>query len=178
MTRTPEQIQQEIDAFESQFAHTVIPPGTPNRRALQRQADADRLARATTPENVARRLALLAELRKARRSAAARDRAAALAVDPVHQVRQWVYRHLRKMGFRRETRSGSGSAYYRLGDLTVRVSDHEVPETEARMESRMSGGWTWANNRYSLDQITTRFAAARWLVEIRREVRSREVCHA
>jgi hypothetical protein len=168
--RSVEEILEAIRVFESQFSPgTPPPPGTFDRKriwiAMQRAAR----DRACLPENIKVRLALCEELKKAQRSATARAAAAKRQRDPQHALRQWVYNHLLKMGFRRETKTSSGSVYYRLGGHTVRISDHEVPLTSQREDSLASGAHSWADSRWSLE-LTTCFAAARWLVDVRRNV--------
>ena len=127
-------------------------------------------AAACLPANIAKRLAFIAEYKKAERSENAKAAAVRRAADPEEQIRQRVFRHLRRMGFRGEIRTQSGSTYYRFADLTVRVSDHDVPMTDDRAGAVLWGGRTWADNGWSL-VVTTGFAAARWLVDVRRCVR-------
>jgi hypothetical protein len=169
---TTHEIESRIVEFERQFWTPRIPPGTPNRRQLQRIADQEARDAACEPEVIAERLALLIALRRARRSEAARAAWQARRADPRTAIRQLVFHHLRGMGFKREHTSGS-SAYYRRGLLTVRVSDHEVPMTDERAYNRENGGKSWADSSWSfvIDRDTSRMAALRWLVEIRREVR-------
>lgn len=149
MRRTIDQIQAEIDNFEQQFRTAKLPaPGTPNRKLIYREALAEDHRRACLQENIARRLALHAELSAAVRSAKAKAAAARKAADPMHQERQRIFRELRKLGFKREYTSGS-SAYYRRRMLMVRISDHEVPMTAERQCALDNGGRTWANSRMS-----------------------------
>lgn len=175
--RSVREIEKARDEFERTFFARQIPPGTPNRRALQREANEEAHSRSLLPANVARRDALWAELQSARRSERARIRAAIRGRDPVHKLRRWVFRRLRKMGFVRGFTSGR-SAYYLhiIGNLEVRVSDHAVPMTDARQSNREQGCQTWADTWRSLEigdgSFATCLAAARWLVEVRRQLRA------
>ena len=168
--RSTKEIQADRDAFEVQFKPAVIPAGTPDRKRLQDEASKAAHAAACLPANIAKRLAFIAEYKKAERSENAKAAAVRRAADPEEQIRQWVFRHLRRMGFKREIRTQSGSTYYRFADLTVRVSDHDVPMTDDRASAVLWGLRTWADNGWSL-VVTTGFAAARWLVDVRRCVR-------
>jgi hypothetical protein len=56
-----------------------------------------------------------------------------------------VQRRLRKLGFKRVYTSKSGSTYYERDGYRVRISDHNVPMTEARFERVMSGTKGCAN---------------------------------
>ena len=178
--RTVADIEKELNAFEAQF-HVMKPAaGTPNRKTLYAAAIAEASRAACLPENVARRNALLAELKAARRSAKARAVAAVKAADPEHRLRQWVYRQLRKLGFRRESKQyGTASAYYarprRDGQcLRVRISDHAVPLTAERAYNALNGGFTWADAEYIAVETGSRaeaWLAARYLVTVRRMVR-------
>ena len=102
---------------------------------------------------------LRAELRRAERSAAARQRAAR----PEARLRRYVFRQLRRMGFERETTSGR-SGYYRhdTHDLTVRVSNHEVPWTPAREDARFAGRRGWMRlpqiSHFSTDDMIPPFS--------------------
>ena len=147
--RTVAEIQAEIDTFEAQFRDwPEIPAGTPFRKQLQREAIDAAHKRACLPENIKRRLALMAERQRARRSETAKTAAAVRQADPEHRERQRIFRELRKMGFRREFTSNR-SAYYSRGSLQVRVSDHEVPLTAEREWNMSMGGKSWANSRRS-----------------------------
>lgn len=94
------------------------------------------------------------------------------------KLRARVFYHLRKMGFVREHTSGR-SAYYRTRlaviDLRVRVSDHDVPLTCEREFNRNAGGFTWADSGYSIDlTAVSAIEAGRWLVGLRKEIRSQQ----
>jgi len=168
--RDSQVIQHEIDAFEAQFRPTIVPTGTPNRKRLQREADREAHERACLPENRARRRALHAELRRARAVEKRRATIAAKRADPTEQTRRWLQDWLRRLGFRREYRSQSGSAYYRHAaqDVVVRVADHDVPLTAEREDA----GFTWARHGWSLDPSRSRMDLARYLVEIRQELQA------
>lgn len=172
--RTESEITAELQAFESQFRQTAIPAGTPNRKALQLAENERCHQLACLPENIAKRLALLAELTKVRKSAKLKSSAALRKANPLLQLRSWIYRRLRKMGFVRETQTATGSAYYRCGSRRVRISDHEVPDTEQRQYNRANGGYSWANNRFSFEiqHDTTWIAAAKWLVAVRQSLQN------
>jgi len=79
---------------------------------------------------------------------------------------------LRRMGFTRYNKSQSGSVYYRheQADVVVRVSDHEIPETDERMHngSRFLLGWNVLIGRQF-----NQFDAAQELVHVRRDIRRR-----
>ena len=77
---------------------------------------------------------------------------------------------LRRLGFRRETQTRSGSLYYVHTDtgVRVRVSDHEVPDTAEREAA--GGGWRLGWNVLIGDDWSP-VDAARELVSIRRDVR-------
>ena len=81
-----------------------------------------------------------------------------------------VFACLRRLGFRREMESKSGSAYYRhdQAGVSVRVSDHEVPMTDEREHN--GGGWRTGWNVLIGDEFE-KVDAARELVHIRRDVR-------
>jgi hypothetical protein len=83
-------------------------------------------------------------------------RLAAEAAEQAHKTaldrqRRRIAARLRKLGFRldRRQQGGSGSTYYALGLLAVRISDHEVPMTEDRQCARENGKHTWARSRWS-----------------------------
>lgn len=93
-------------------------------------------------------------------------------------IRAWVLRRLRGLGFRRERRRRSASVYYSLSlpdgrSVRARVSDHDVPLTDAREHDVAHGGWSWALCGHSLviTEYTSWLDAARWLVEVRRDSR-------
>ena len=79
---------------------------------------------------------------------------------------------LRRMGLVRYHKSRSGSVYYRheQTDIAVRVADHALPETEERMHngSRFLRGWN-----VLIGENFDEFDAARELVHVRRDVRSK-----
>lgn len=137
---------EQYESFEAQFRPVLIPAGTPDRKRLWKESQAEAHARACLPENITRRLELLAALKRERRSAKLRAAASRRKNDPEVQARLALYAQLRKRGFKRE-RSACGSTYYHKSpDLTVRVSDHDVPMTYVRQYNRDNGGFTWANN--------------------------------
>jgi len=174
--RTVAEIQADIDAFEAGFRDwPVIPAGTENRKRLQREAIDAAYARACLPENVTKRLALIAERKAAKRSETARKTAARLAADPEHQERQRIFRELRKLGFKREHTSGR-SAYYSRGGFQVRISDHCVPMTAEREWNQAVNGFrTWASSHWSFvvgsDDVIT---ADEWLADVRDKIESKE----
>jgi hypothetical protein len=148
MTRRPSvDIQRDVDEFGAQFRAEPIPPGTPNRKLLQRAARDAAHARSCEPDHIAIRLALFAELRAARSSENRSRAMRRIWSDPVFVLRQRVYRALNQIGLRREHTSRSGSAYYSdpAGKIRVRVSDHHVPETAERDYSAANGGWSWTS---------------------------------
>ncbi len=159
-SRTYDEIQVAIDAFESQFEMPFVEPGTPNRKHLQRAAHDAAFARSILPENISARQVLHAERAAAQRSATAKKAAARVAARPCHAERQRVFRALRSMGFKREHTSGQ-SAYYRRGDLAVRVSDHEVPATLYRQANAANGRQTWAGSGLSI--VLGEEDSAEWL---------------
>jgi len=171
--RIADDIQAAIDAFEAQFRPEFVPPGTPDRTRLQAAANEDAHARACTPENIVRRLALIAERKTAVAAARRRATAARKARDPDEQTRRWLYRLLRKIGFSRDCRTPSGSAYYTAGEVRVRIADHDVPMTPERQYTVDNGGWSWATHGWTLDIRQSRCELLRNLVHIRREVRRR-----
>lgn len=146
--RTIQQIELSIREFEDQFIPETIPAGTKDRKRLQAEAYREARARSCLPENVATRLAMHAELKKATTSARRASVAAAKKADPIHNARQVMFRELRRIGFSRESVSGK-SAYYRCGDIKVRVSDHDVPMTAERSYNIANGGFSWANSGMS-----------------------------
>jgi len=98
-------------------------------------------------------------------------------------LRKAIYRALRRWGFRRESGSGHGSVYYKHGspeiDFTVRVSDHEVPETVERSSNRDNGHFTWSGAWNSLVtriptrndyKLVARREVLRWLIDVRRHL--------
>lgn len=170
-TRTPAEIRSEIAAFESQFVPATIPAGTPDRKRLQREATDAAHAVSCQPANIARRLALLDELRKAETAAKRRATLAAKAADPQEQTRQWLMRWLRRFGLRREGRSGSGSTYYSRGEIRVRLSDHDVPETDERRYVVENGGFSWTVCGWQFRIDRDRYDLARDLVCLRRAIR-------
>lgn len=167
-------IEAELAAFEAQFRPVYPPAGTPDRCRIIDRGWLWCRAASHLPENVARRKALWAERAAAQRSERARAAASRRAASPQAQLRAWIYRQLRQMGFAREHASESGSAYYFCNGLSVRVSNHAVPLTASREAAWTNGARSWAENRWSLDSLDSKRDAARWLVEVRREVRQRE----
>jgi hypothetical protein len=164
MTRTVNEIRNELAAFESQFLADIIPKGTPDRRQLQRDADDARSAIARRPDNIKRRRELMGAIVKAKRAEqAAIRRELRPLLDPFYDERQRVFRALRKLGFRREYASGR-SAYYTDGLLSVRISDHDVPMTPEREWNCDNGGRSWANSALSL--VIGRDDADEWLMEL------------
>lgn len=178
MSRTPDHIRAELHAFESQFTAATIPAGTPDRRRLQREAYDSARAEACRPANVARRLSLAAELSKAVAAEKRRQTLAAKAADPQEQTRAWLMQWLRRLGFRREIRTGSGSAYYTCGECRVRLADHDVPWTAERQRAIDAGCWSWCTHGWSLRIDRGRMELARDLVLIRREVQKQEMATA
>ena len=161
----------------------IVPAGTPNRKKLQARLDyesgyagarkawseAHATERFICPECKAERIEFE---RHVQTIAADRRR----RTDAARALRPWVLRRLRKMGFVREHTSGKSAYYYhaQAPDFCVRVSDHEVPLSNERSYNRETPGrHTWADSWRSLvlDSRMDFCAAARWLVEIRREVR-------
>lgn len=90
--------------------------------------------------------------------------------DPQFHTRKLVQSHLRNMGFKRQHTSDSGSNYYHHPEsrITVRVADHQVPDTQERSHSRARGGFTWADNQHSLDSLESQNNALRWLARLRK----------
>jgi hypothetical protein len=166
--RTEAEITAELEAFEAQFRPAAPPPGTPFRKQLWREACAAAHALACQPENIERRLALLAELRAAKRSATAKRAAVIRAADPTQRERARIFRALRAIGFKRECTSGK-SAYYRRNGMVVRVSDHEVPETDERRWNMDNGGRSWANSRWSF-VLGDWQDADEWLEEVKEAI--------
>jgi hypothetical protein len=175
-TRIAAEIDVELASFESQFQPAIIAAGTPDRKRLRNAARDAAHGQACRPENVARRLALIAEREAARRREASRRSAAARAADPVEQLRQWTFRWLRRIGLTRETRTGSGSAYYSVGSCRVRVSDHDVPMTDERQHNVDHGGFSWATHGWTIriNEQTSRMDVARDLVQIRKDARRQQ----
>ena len=100
-------------------------------------------------------------------------------------MRKNVYRVLRHWAFRGEPGGSTrGSVYYKLSlgcanDIVVRISNHEVPETEERVYNRESGGFTWSGAWQSLVtrvptrstwQLVSRRVVQRWLLDMRKEI--------
>lgn len=171
--RSTQEIVAEIQAFEAQFTPPRLPPGTPNRRARQREIDHEAHARACLPENIARRLELRRELRRAQHAERARAAAKARAADPLTAVRRRLSAKLRALGFKREHTSGR-SAYYRHGLLIVRVSDQEVPDTPDREWNREHGHFTWAGSGASF--IVGQDDPDEWLEWIKRTLAKDTIC--
>lgn len=148
--KTLEEITAEIEAFESQFRPEIVPPATPNRKRLQEDLWQAAHKLACLPENIAKRLELHAERKKIMRSTKAKKVAEIRKMDPEHQVRQKLFRELRRLGFERYTTSGR-SAYYehRETGLRVRVSNHHVPMTPERSHNMNNGGSSWSDSQWS-----------------------------
>jgi len=85
------------------------------------------------------------------------------------QLKKEVLACLRRLGFRREHQSRSGSLYYRhdQSGVMARISDHAVPMTDER---EACGGWRLGWNVLIGDEFEP-LDAARELVRIRRDVR-------
>ena len=77
---------------------------------------------------------------------------------------------IRRLGFRRETETKSGSLYYihEQTGVRVRVYDHEVPLTDEREHN--GGGWRSGWNVLIGDEFEP-MDAARELVYVRRDLR-------
>jgi hypothetical protein len=120
-----------------------IPAGTPNRRQLQNQQNSAHSAGPLRQWDLAYCAAMAIAKKQARSEAAIERNRTPEAVE-----RRAVLAAVRAAGFRREYTSGA-SGYYRRRGLVIRVSDHEVPETAEREQSRANGGHTWANSRLS-----------------------------
>ena len=134
-------------------------------------------------EHDQRHAALRAERNAAWRAERAKAAARRRAEAPGAKVRAYVLQWLRRLDFSREHTSGrSGYYYWRVGnkDLTVRVSDHQVPMSEERSWNESQGGRTWANTWRSIviDERSTCYAAARWLVQVRQHIRRLEEIYA
>lgn len=171
--KTVQELYSELKTFESQFAREIIPAGTPDKKRLQREADERRAARSSSPENVAVRLAIMAEIKKVKRSEAAKSR----AKSPDAVIRRLIFKYLRKMGFKREHVSGRSAYYTMLAGMTmisVRVSDHHVPMNSERQWNADNGGATWADSEMSfvVEDHTSSIDALRWLVAVRKDVRN------
>jgi hypothetical protein len=168
--KTAAELRAELDAWEHQFRPAFIPPGTPYRRHLQQEANAAAHARACLPANIDYRVGMttqiVAAMRHERAVAVARKRQAREAT-PQGQDRKRVMRALREMGFRRDHTSGL-SAYYCLGRLTVRISDHEVPLTAERLDALDSGRRSWADSRWSF--VPGNVDAEEWLESVREAI--------
>ncbi|MBL4701668.1 MAG: hypothetical protein JKX85_10470 [Phycisphaeraceae bacterium] len=72
------------------------------------------------------------------------------AVRNFEATRRGAQSELRKLGYRREKTTESGSSYYwnvtKLGvRVTIRVTDHGVPMTDAREAASNAGYHTWAD---------------------------------
>ncbi len=158
----PETLKQKLAEFESQFAAKLIPAGTPNRKNLWKEALRNAHIESSKPENIAMRVELMESIASAKRSDAALERAKSQS-----PIRKLAMKHLRKLGFKRECTSGK-SAYYANNQMTVRISDHEVPMSSERMVAE----FTWANTWKSFEIFsnTTCFELLRWIVQIRREL--------
>ena len=167
-------VAKEIDEFERQFSTPQIPAGTPDRKNLQAKAHAEAQAHASSPEAQKKRAELHAKHAAAKRADSRAFRKERDAADPIHQKQQIAIKHLKAMGFKREAKSKSGSEYFNLRDLTVRVADHDVPMHGDRQTAEWEGRHTWAGSEWSLvvDDSTSHGDIARWLVKVRREVKS------
>ena len=126
-----------------------------------REFQAARQAFLASPEFAAQ------EAAKAEREAAEKaERAALRAAIPA--LRRRVQRAIRRAGGTLE-RSKGGSNYYRLPmGKTLRLSDHEVPMTEARRDAIANGGFSWGYSILSIELIPARgmcFRAGRALVQ-------------
>jgi len=174
MSRTSIEIRADLEAFEAQFVVAAIPAGTPDRRRLQREAVAARNAEARKPEHIARRRFLVDELAKATAAERRRRTLARKAAEPQERTRVWVMKWLRRLGFRRESRTSSGSTYYECGQSRVRLADHDVPMTAERCHAIEAGCWSWCTHGWNLRIDRPRMELARDLVLIRREVRKQE----
>jgi hypothetical protein len=64
-----------------------------------------------------------------------------------------VDRRLRKLGYKRIFKSAHGSFYYehKATERVVRMSEHEVPLTEARLWERKNGGRKCADREIIID---------------------------
>jgi len=161
--RTTEKIKSEIRQL--QLGGLIIPAGTPDRKQLQRKADCDHR------EKIAAKIAkLAAELRTTATAAKQAATAARTAANPQEQTRRWLMRWLRRLGFCRDTRTASKSTYYTHGECRVRISNHDVPETDERRHNAENGGFSWVTHGWNLRIDASRMDLARDLVEIRREL--------
>lgn len=177
-TRTHAEVYAALIQLERELRNqwlAAIPPIGTHGRGKIRAAAYDRIIR-TSPEREALRRELQAadarehisrdrELAEWQRE---KDAAAAAAA-----TRRWVQGWLRRLGYRREMTSDSGSSYYALpfARATVRVSDHEVPHTIEREDARSAGQWSWSRCGTHLDTTRPRMELARQLVELRRRLR-------
>lgn len=137
------EIDAELEARRA--ARKVIDAGAANRKALQDDADRTSGFRAAIDRLYFERCAAIANAERVRLSAIR-------TADPIPPQRRAVQAALRAAGYVREMTSDSGSSYYAKesgfytsGYHRIRVSNHEVPETDARIEASMRGGFSWAN---------------------------------
>jgi hypothetical protein len=59
---------------------------------------------------------------------------------------QEAHRMLLSDGWMPESMTSSGSVYYQKGSRKLRISDHEVPETNERKHNSSLGGFSWATD--------------------------------
>ncbi len=138
----------EIDAWrgaESEVAAMAFD-------ALVRAMRGAKLARkaAMTPEERAAKQARIEARREAEMAAFERQAAEAASIEAILED---VAHRLTGAGLATEHKSEFGSLYFRAidaraGDVIIRVSDHEVPETDERIWAREHGGRRPANREY------------------------------
>lgn len=166
------ELETQIDAWEAEHRPISYPPGTPHRRRLNQEAEAECLARRRRDGHqidpqCRERNALLATLRRSRVARAA----SAARRTPEQAKKRWATKWLRKLGFARECTTESGSSYYErfIGNrwVRIRVADHNVPWTQERAEA----AWSWATHGRQIDVTQSYMEIARKLVEIRQQVR-------
>lgn len=175
--RPSREIQKELDELTYWPTHPkdYPEPGTPffkqrRREAIDRHHEEAR-KRYENPEYVAKVRGLRAEHASAERSERAKAIAEKKKQDPRFQLQQFTYKHLRRLGFKRAHKSGSGSTYYdHPNGMRVRVSDHAVPWSEEREYNRDSNRLSWHDNEDSLDSFHSKIHVARWLVGVKRRL--------
>jgi len=96
-------------------------------------------------------------------------------------VKAWACAWLKKLGFKKEKTTRSGSRYFvKINDdgrmIRVRVSDHHVPETDERSHNVENGGFSWASCGHEIicGKWTSWIDAGRMLVEIRGDINKTE----
>lgn len=100
---------------------------------------------AMTPEQRAEKRARIEARRDSAMAAVARAAAEDASIDAILDD---VTARLAGAGLAFEHKSAFGSLYFRARELVIRVSDHEVPETDERIWAREHGGRRCAHREY------------------------------